>query len=42
MKITKKVTQSPTKGEQIVRKKLDEANDTLGETDLTKNGLKSN
>jgi hypothetical protein len=40
MKITKKVTQYPTTGEQTVRKKLDEANDALSKTDLTKLGLK--
>jgi hypothetical protein len=42
MKTTKKVTQYPTSGEQIVRKKLDEANYALSKTDLTKLGLKSN
>ena len=41
MKTTNKTTQSPT-GEQIVRKKLDEANYALSKTDLSKLGLKSN
>ena len=41
MKTTKKTTQFPT-GEQIVRKKLDEANYVLSKTDLSKLGLKSN
>lgn len=39
MKITKKVTQYPTTGEQIVKKKLDEANNVLSKTDLTKLGI---
>ena len=41
MKTTKKTTQSPT-GEQIVRKKLEEANYALSKTDLFNLGLKSN
>lgn len=41
MKTTKKVMQHPTTGEQIVRKKLDEANEVLSKTDLSKLGLKS-
>lgn len=40
MKTINKVTQYPTTGEEIVRKKLDEANDALSKTDLTKLGLK--
>ena len=42
MKTKKKTTEYPTSGEQIVRKKLDEANDVLRKTDLSKLGLKSN
>ena len=38
---TSKTMQYPT-GEQIVRKKLDEANYVLNKTDLSKLGLKSN
>ena len=41
MKTTKKVMKYPTTGEQIVRKKLDEANYVLSKTDLSKLGLKS-
>lgn len=41
MKTTKKVIQYPT-GEQIVKKKLDEANYALSKTDLSKLGLKNN
>jgi hypothetical protein len=41
MKITKKVKQYPTTVEQIVRKKLDDANEALSKTDLSKLGLKS-
>ena len=41
MKTTKKTTQYAT-GEQIIRKKLDEANDALSNTDLSKLDLKSN
>ena len=41
MKTTKKATQYPATGEQIVRKKLDEANYVLSKTDLSKLGLKS-
>ncbi|MDZ7900120.1 MAG: hypothetical protein U5N85_19120 [Arcicella sp.] len=41
MKTAKKTTQYQT-GEQIVKKKLDEANYALSKTDLTKLGLKGN
>ena len=41
MKTNKKKTQSPT-GEQIIRKKLDEANYALSKTDLSELGLESN
>ena len=41
MKTTKKTTQYPT-GEQIVRKKLDEANHALSKTDLSKLVIKNN
>ena len=41
MKTAKKTTQYPT-GEQIIKKKLDEANEVLSKTDLSKLGLKSN
>jgi hypothetical protein len=40
MKTTKKTTQYQT-GEQIVKKKLDEANYALSKTDLSKLGLKN-
>lgn len=40
MKTNKKLTAKVT-GEQIVQKKLDEANEMLKKTDLTKLGIKN-